>query len=218
MNHTTFVAFFLAFGSVAVYSAKISPTPSTSPKVSPSPDCFPANAKVELDNGAFIRMDQLKIGDRVAVGKGKFSEVFIFTHQNKLARRTFLRFHTSSLRDITVTSGHYLRVGNQLKAAAVVSIGDILTLESGEQTTIVGLSKVDDIGLFNPQTLHGDIVINGIVASTYTTAVHAKIAHSALALLRFVVARFGSVLDFHNDIAVFIAKALGIAGEYVVAA
>ena len=41
-------------------------------------------------------------------------------------------------------------------------------------------------GLYNPLTLAGDIVVDGILASTYTKAVTPKMAHAALAPLRMM--------------------------------
>ena len=210
------VAFVLSV--CVVQAAKVLPSPSTSATASPSPDCFPASAEVELENGELVRMDELKVGQRVAVGKGDFSEVFMFTHEDVHVRRAFRRFHTAAGPAITVTDGHYLRVGNQLKAAAVVNVGDVLSLQTGEKTKIVAVHRVVGEGLYNPQTLHGDIVVDGIVASTYTTAVDAKIAHSALAPLRFISACVGSVFKFHNDVAALFASMLGVAGDYVVVA
>ena len=39
-------------------------------------------------------------------------------------------------------------------------------------------------GLYNPHTLHGDIVVDGVLTSTYTAAFSPTLAHVALAPLR----------------------------------
>jgi Hint module len=43
--------------------------------------CFPADATVELEGGAVVTIETLAVGDRVHVGNGQFSEVFMFTHE-----------------------------------------------------------------------------------------------------------------------------------------
>ena len=50
---------------------------------------------------------------------------------------------------------------------------------------------VTDVGLFNPQTKHGDIVVDGVRVSTYTHAVHRNMAHAMLAPFRLARARLG---------------------------
>jgi hypothetical protein len=55
---------------------------------------------------------------------------------------------------------------------------------SGRWTAVVSTTLVEATGLYNPQTIHGDIVVDGIVASTYTTAVDPQVAHGLLAPLR----------------------------------
>eukprot|EP00171_Calliarthron_tuberculosum_P019603 IDg19603t1 len=46
----------------------------------PTPVCFPGSASVMLSSGATKSMADLAVGDEVAVGAGKFSKVFMFTH------------------------------------------------------------------------------------------------------------------------------------------
>jgi hypothetical protein len=50
---------------------------------------------------------------------------------------------------------------------------------------------VRGVGLYNPQTLHGDIVVDGVRASTYTEAVDPVFAHAVLAPVRAVYRWFG---------------------------
>ncbi len=48
------------------------------------------------------------------------------------------------------------------------------------QAAVVAVSPEVATGLYNPQTLSGDIVVNGIRASTYTAAIAPSLAHVAL--------------------------------------
>lgn len=57
-------------------------------------------------------------------------------------------------------------------------------MESGIEDDIVSIERVTEIGLHNPQTLDGNIVVNGIVATTYTEAILPPIAEALLAPVR----------------------------------
>lgn len=145
--------------------------------------CFPASAVVETPAGP-VAMENLSIGDRVLVGDGSFSTVFMFTHKDSEARHGFVKILTSAGRAITATAGHYVLVGGGMVAAGGVRVGDVMTLGEGGETQVVAVERIFGAGLYNPQTLDGRIVVDGLVASTYTKAVEPGLAHAALAPLR----------------------------------
>ncbi len=157
--------------------------PEESPS-SGSSTCFPADAMVTVETGAQKRMDEVEIGDRVLVGDGSYSEVFMFTHRDESVTSEFIEIIEESGSRLQLTQSHYLYAGNSLKAAGSVKIGDSLRLSDGSRSNVKRLRKVINTGLYNPQTCQGDIVVNGIIASTYTTTVHPSSAHSLLAPLR----------------------------------
>ncbi len=49
---------------------------------------------------------------------------------------------------------------------------------------MLAVDTVWERGLYNPQTAAGDIVVDGFVASTYTTFASPRAAHALLAPLR----------------------------------
>jgi hypothetical protein len=53
------------------------------------------------------------------------------------------------------------------------------------------VSKVLATGLYNPQTLQGDVVVDNVRASTYTTAVEPAFAHAVLTPLRAAYSALG---------------------------
>jgi hypothetical protein len=148
--------------------------------------CFPANATVQLSSGAHKTMAELQVGDKVLVGRGEFSEVYMFSHRMTAAevQSEFVSIAASGAdgvaQKIELTSNHYLYVNGQLSAAGIVKVGDKLTLGAGAQVEVTSVSRVWGKGLYNPHTMHGDIVVNGILTSTYTTTVHPTLAHAAL--------------------------------------
>lgn len=181
--------------------------------------CFPHDAVVTLSSGESRTMSTLAIGDEVIVGsQQKSSPVYMFTHRlepksmsycglsncnatmgNHDTLHEFLRLETSSGNAVTLTPSHFLYVNNDLAPAVTARIGDFLIRGDGRLAQIVRISRVMEVGLYNPQTLHGDIVVNNILTSTYTSAVPPVVAHGTLLPLRFAYDVVGiSVRYFEN--------------------
>ncbi|PXF44872.1 Indian hedgehog B protein [Gracilariopsis chorda] len=155
------------------------------------PICFPAEATVEMEDGSTKRMDQVQIGDRVKVGYDMFSEVFMFTHKVSKRVSQFVKLDMASGASISATSGHYVYLNGRLAAARTAKVGDVMELGNGARSTVEKVSMVRKSGLYNPQTLHGDIIVNEVRASTFTTAIEAGTAQAMLAPLRMVYDVFG---------------------------
>lgn len=179
-------------------SATSSPTPTKSP-MRPSPsssavakkskklfDCFPSHALVELARGDLIPVHELRVGDSVRSGPHSFSTVFLFTHKDDDAVSRFIRISTNSVSVIELSAGHYLVVNGVLRAAAEVVIGDTVVLGNGDNAMVRSVETVIRRGLHNPQTMDGNIVVNGVVCSTYTEAIRPRIATALLLPLRSV--------------------------------
>lgn len=149
--------------------------------------CFPNDASVVVEGQGTVAMRDLNVGDRVLVADGAYSEVFMFTHRLLDGVRTFVRIEVASGNVLRASPGHYLPVeGKGLVAAGEVGVRDVVRLGNGELAAVVDVSDVKGVGLFNPQTVDGELVVGGIVASCYTTAVDPSFAHGVLAPLRAV--------------------------------
>lgn len=153
--------------------------------------CFPSSATVELVDGSTVAMSELSIGDVVKVGPNEFSRVFMFTHKMSDTVNKFVKLTTSSGKQLTLTGGHYIYADGSLTAASNVVVGAELRLGNGGVDKVVSIQAGKDSGLYNPQTTHGDIVVNGVVSSTYTTAVEPSFAHAILAPFRSLYALTG---------------------------
>lgn len=160
---------------------------------SPNNPCFPGGALVMLEDGSNVSMEKLSIGDRVAVGGGKFSEVFMFTHRLKDVIYEFVELSTDDGAKVRATTGHFMFVNGKYDTAGVIKVGDVVVREDGRRVEVNRVERVMDRGLFNPQTVHGNIIVDGVLASTYTTAVERGLAHAALAPFRAAFARLGLV-------------------------
>lgn len=151
-----------------------------------SSSCFPGSATVEIECGSIVLMSSLRIGDSVRVSENSFSPVYMFSHRLPHTMSEYIRIQTGT-KTLSLTAGHYLPMNRQSHptAAKHVAIGDeILTTNSWE--TVVAISRYTAAdGLYNPHTLDGDIVVNGIITSTYTEAVAPSVAETLLLPIRF---------------------------------
>lgn len=149
------------------------------------PVCFPSHATVRRDDGNLIPMTHLQTGDRVAVGDGRFSPVFTWTHRDPTAAANlYISIDAGLARPLTLTPSHFVHISGRIVPASAVRKGDLMTSENGTAVVVRDVRRVRSQGLFNPQTMHGDIVVDGLVVSTYTTAVEHVAAHALLAPVR----------------------------------
>lgn len=153
--------------------------------------CFPASATVVIENGNTLRMEELRIGHRVQVSTSedkneRFSDLFLFSHQDAYTMSVFISIETSHGNRIELSPGHFLYINEVLTAAKRVQVGDVLQMQNGRTIRAKAISRVWRRGLYNPQTVAGDIVVSGVRVSTYTTAVQPVIATALMAPVRAV--------------------------------
>ena len=144
--------------------------------------CFPGSSLAELQSGEMVRMEKLRIGDSVRVSKDEFSQIFMFTHRVAYPRQEFVEIHVGN-RTLRATEGHIVYANDMAVAAEKVRVGDVMKTVDGEGV-VRKVSRAMDRGLYNPQTLHGDIVVDGVSVSTYTMAVDRMTATALMAPIR----------------------------------
>lgn len=148
--------------------------------------CFPGMSTVQLESGDYIQMSQVKIGDKVLVDSKNnlYSSVFMFTHAVSNVKYPFLQLFVSERQTpITLTKGHFIYANGILVESQHVKVGDVLE-SNGQDKRVIRIEEIVANGLYNPQTNHGDIVVDGIRASTYTQSVPVTAAHALLAPFR----------------------------------
>lgn len=161
--------------------------------------CFAASSSVRVDDGSVKLICDVNVGDRVHIGNGVFSEVFMFTHKLSSGMHTFVKIDTTSGHTLSATASHYVYINGRLATAGTVAIGDALELGNGTMTHVKAVKRVRSRGLYNPQTIHGDIVVNDIRASTYTQDVQPAVAHALLMPLRALYMRFSYVVGLLDN-------------------
>ncbi len=156
--------------------------------------CFHRSGEVQLRSGEKRAMSMLRVGDEVLVGGGRYSTVYMFSHaSNEVAQ--FVNI-TTARESLVVTPGHLVHTPRGLVRAGDMGSGDRVMGGNGEVYRIVSVRRFIDYGVYNPHTLDGDIVVDGLLASTYTTHVEMQTAHSALAVFRGIWRLAG----WHTDV------------------
>lgn len=145
--------------------------------------CFPANAQVYLRDKGVTRMEELRVGDMVLVGKGEYSTVIMFSHRSR--EYGYVVELRVANRTIGASAGHLVRVEEGgLRRMGEIKKGMRVLLEEGRWGRVEEVRWAVRWGLYNPHTEKGEIVVDGVVCSCYTDAVSARVAHTLLAPVR----------------------------------
>jgi len=146
-------------------------------------------------------MDRLVVGDHVRTGHSSYSEVFTFTHKITEGFFEFVQLSTQSGHTLRLSPTHLIYLNGKLTAARNAKLYDKVVIYDGSSSSIQSIERVQDLGLFNPHTRSGNLMVNGILVSSYTTAV-APLTASVLLLPERIVTQLGQhsilgVYQFH---------------------
>lgn len=146
--------------------------------------CFPADASLVTPTG-FKKMSELRVGDIVqavnGAGQTFFDEVYFFGHARSSTKAEYvaLKFAETSLE---LSDRHFLPTCPEHGVvcdwaqhvhsyAKDVQVGDYVWRAHGEEVDlqmVLESSMVVKEGFFNPYTLSGKVVVNGVVASAHS--------------------------------------------------
>lgn len=157
-----------------------------------SRSCFPAGSLATLSDGSSLPLQALRAGHSVVVSSPQqgddslppSSEVFFFSHRILEGDYHFLNITVACAEcgSLIVTPDHYVYISGKslLPAREVRPNVHSLVLANGTSVLVSSVSTVVSAGLVAPHTLHGDLVVDGYVVSTYTKAVNPRFAHHVL--------------------------------------
>jgi hypothetical protein len=138
--------------------------------------CFPASSVVQMETGS-KRMEELSVGDRVLTvdGRGKmtYSPVYMFGHAERDTIAEYVNVQTEA-GVMKLSPLHFIPTnGFNYKYARDLQVGETV-LQYAEKTgqfvsaEVTKLSQSFESGVYNPHTLNGKIVVDGVVASCYS--------------------------------------------------
>lgn len=86
---------------------------------------------------------------------------------------------------LELTANHYLYVDGRLVAARSARVGQVLRTAKGE-SKIATIEEEWNAGLFAPKTLSGEVMVDGVLASSYTDFLPPALTHSMLLPVRMM--------------------------------
>jgi len=148
--------------------------------------CFSTHATARVLGKGRVAMQDLVPGDKVLTASGEHKTMFSMNHYHRTKSTVFLRINTDleMERPLELSPNHMLFVEgakNHPVPAISVNIGDKIWSADDGLRKVVDIGRVVRNGLYNPLTLDGTIVVDGIVASTYTSytgSIHLKIGET----------------------------------------
>eukprot|EP00741_Cyanophora_paradoxa_P023371 tig00000254_g22577.t1 len=153
--------------------------------------CFPGNALVMVEGVGARRISSLGPDDRVLVrrpdGSRAYEPVYLWGHRDPEARSPFVALRTAATgRLLRLSAEHYVPVSRGgapevLVKASAVRPGDAVHVFTGAgagegsdvggefaRDVVASVSVEEDVGLYNPYTASGTIVVDGVVASVHS--------------------------------------------------
>jgi len=142
------------------------------PGGNPKAACINGADQVQTPSG-FKRIDQLKTGNYVAVGKNKFEPISTFLHRDETKNAKGFQFTTTSGKNLTLSDEHIVFIAPNRKSmlAKNVKVGQAfyLATNSGyEEETILKKERSELKGRYSPLTPSGVILVNDILVSCYS--------------------------------------------------
>ncbi len=146
--------------------------------------CFPADATVTTDTG-IKAISEVRLGDRVLAvlpdGTLGYEEVYLNTHRDAATMAPYVVLGLESGRTLRLTPRHFIPVaadataawsGRVTKGANEVRAGDFVwsRLDDGTMAIdrVATTATEMAVGAFNPLTMNGTIVVDGVVASAHS--------------------------------------------------
>lgn len=172
--------------------------------------CFPAKANVRTMTRGIVDISDVRVGEFVSGGKGTWTRAIGFSHRDRFARVKMVEISARSGQRVRASEGHYMYTWRGLTAAGDVTTADWIRVENGTMERVSSVKRVADTGLVNLQTVSGDVVVDGVWASTYTTAVRTEIAHAALAPLRALMEVVGMKYYLNRDFVLSAVEGAGL--------
>jgi len=121
-------------------------------------------------------MKDVVVGDKVLTANGEYETIFTLNHFHLLKTTNYLQIHVAGLEEeqpIEITPNHMIFTGenDHPVPASQIKVGDsILSAWQGPRK-VTHIEVITRDGLYSPLTDGGDgtIIVDGIVASTYTS-------------------------------------------------
>jgi hypothetical protein len=148
--------------------------------------CFPGDSTVTVLDKGPVAMQDLQLGDYVAIGDNEYSRVYSFGHYNPNVKGDYISLQVQGGSSIEISKDHMIFVESKgAVPASSVSIGDRVIVSHGDSMPVTKVQPVTRDGAFAPFTESGTIIVNGFKASTYVSLQNES-AHFAVGGVKLV--------------------------------
>jgi len=172
--------------------------------------CFSPVTTVEVEGKGPTRMDALQIGDSVLTASGEFSKVYSFAHNSPDTVAEFVQIQAQGMIEpLEISSDHMIFVNQTVLPAKYVQAGDYLVAQDGKQVPVHTVDRVVRKGIYGPWTVSGDLMVNGVAASSYvfldavepllSPGVQHKVYHMAVGPYRLWCSAKGCEDETYNE-------------------
>ena len=181
--------------------------------------CFPPDAMVQTPE-KIVTMADLKIGTPVLVlaeggSRLTYSPVIAFLDRNEKVEAKYVTIEMEDGTAVTLTHSHLIHRANQMYTntshiqkqpenappvfASKLKLNDYIFTRSTQHnelrpSKVVKITNTKKTGAYAPLTLDGTIIVDGALASCYAVIDNHRLAHTALAPMRFLYHSMPSLL------------------------
>jgi MYXO-CTERM domain-containing protein len=146
---------------------------------------LPATATVRLEDGSQKAMRDIRLGDRIMVARAdgslSYEEVYLNTHKDSVSATPYVELALASGRSLMLSPRHFIPVAtgpapawaeHVAKGANEIAVGDIVWSRTDDgrmvPDEVAAVRTTVAVGAYNPLTMNGTIVVDGVVASAHS--------------------------------------------------
>jgi MYXO-CTERM domain-containing protein len=140
---------------------------------------------VWLQDGSQKAIRDVRLGDRIMVARADgslgYEEVYLNTHRDAVSSTPYVELALASGRSLTLSPRHFIPVAagptstwaeHIAKGANEIAVGDIVwsRADAGRMVPdeVAAVRTTVAVGAYNPLTMNGTIVVDGVVASAHS--------------------------------------------------
>jgi MYXO-CTERM domain-containing protein len=140
---------------------------------------------VWLEDGSQKAMRDVRLGDRIMVARADgslgYEEVYLNTHKDSMSAAPYVDLALASGRSLTLSPRHFIPVAtgpasawaeHVAKGANEIAVGDFVWSRADDgrmvPDEVAAVRTTVGVGAYNPLTMNGTIVVDGVVASAHS--------------------------------------------------
>lgn len=146
-----------------------------------------------LEKRSTKNMEDLESRDLVEVGKNQYSRIYASTHRKTEVVTRFVKVTLEDGKILELSHSHFVYDGfdKQVLHAKYAEIGHTLFNRKEISVQVPNIQEKRKRGLINPHTENANFIVNGVLTTTYTSAVSLHAAHSLPAPIRSIMCSIG---------------------------